>query len=175
MNTIDAAPLVQRIARISTVNAWSVTILAGSFTVLSLLGMSIAGVIVGAAVTAAGPIELFGLKQLHTDPSRARRWMMASQLWLILCVLTYCTWRLLSLDPDNPFEVFGDASQVFELVEMFGIPKAYLASLFIQAFYITYGLVAGLTLLVQGGLTVYYGTRIDRLMRDGTAPVSPSA
>ena len=62
MNTIDAAPLVQRIARISTVNAWSVTILAGSFTVLNLLGMSIAGVIVGAAVTAAGPIELFGLK-----------------------------------------------------------------------------------------------------------------
>jgi len=172
MNTHeDPSARLQRIRRISTVNAWSVTVLAGSFTVLNLLGLSLPGVLVGAAVTAAGPIELHGLKRLEADPGRARTWMVGSQVWLIVCVLTYCVWRLLSLDPDNPFEVFGDAAQVFELVEVFGIPKAYLASLFIQAFYITYGLVAGLTLLVQGGLSVYYASRIGHLMRDNPTSV----
>ena len=91
--------------------------------------------------------------------------MIGSQIWLIVCVLSYCAWRLLSLDPDNPFVVFGEAAQVFELVAIFGIPKAYLASLFVQAFYITYGLIAVLTLIFQGGLALYYRSRIGRLMR----------
>jgi len=163
--TDETSVLYQRIMRISTINAWSVTIIAGCFTGLSLLGMSIPGVIVGAAVTTAGPLELHGLKQLEADPSRARPWMVGSQVWLMACVVSYCAWRLLSLDPDNPFVVFGDAAQVLELVAIFGIPEAYLASLFVQAFYITYGLIAALTLIFQGGLAVYYRSRIGRLMR----------
>ena len=162
--TDEADTLTQKIMRISTINAGSVTVFAGAFAVLNLLALSLPGVLVGVAVTAAGPLEMVGQRRLETDPRRARTWMVGSQLWLMLCVLSYCAWRALSLDPDNPFVVFGDATQVFELVAVFGIPQGYLASLFVQAFYITYGLVAGLTLLVQGGLAVYYHSRIGRLM-----------
>ena len=162
--TDEPSVLVQKIMRISTINAWSVTFIAGAFAVLSLLGLSVAGVVVGVAVAASGPIELSGNRVLQTDPAQARKRMVASQLWLMICVLSYCAWRLLSLDPENPFVVFGDAAQVFELVAILGIPKAYLAPLFIQAFYITYGLIAGLTILVQGGLAVYYASRIGRLI-----------
>ena len=172
METPDEPSLLyQKIMRISTINAWSVTFIAGAFAVLSLAAWSVPGVIVGGAVTVAGPLELQGNKSLQTDPSRARMWMMGSQLWLMLCVLSYCAWRLLSLDPENPFVVFGDAAQVFELVAILGIPKGYLAPLFIQAFYITYGLIAGLTILFQGGLTIYYGSRIGRLIRTRQAPL----
>ena len=165
MNFDDEADvLTQKITRVSILNSWSVTVFAGAFAVLSLLALSLPGVLIGVAVAAAGPLEMVGQRQLETDPRRARTWMVGSQLWLMLCVLSYCAWRALSLDPDNPFVVFGDAAQVFELVAVFGIPQGYLASLFVQAFYITYGLVAGLTLLVQGGLAVYYLTRIGRLL-----------
>ena len=163
--TDDHALLSQKIIRISTINAWSVTFIAGTFALLSLLALSVPGVVVGVAVAAAGPLELYGQKRLETDPGQARTWMVGSQVWLMICVLSYCAWRMLSLDPDNPFVVFGDAAQVFELVAIFGIPQAYLASLFVQAFYITYGLIAALTLLFQGGLALYYRSRIGRLMR----------
>ena len=163
--TDDHVLLYQKVMRVSTINAWSVSFIAGAFALLSLLGLSIPGVLVGIAVAAAGPIELYGQKRLEADPRRARTWMMGSQIWLMVCVLSYCTWRVLSLDPDNPFVVFGDAAQVFELVAIFGIPQAYLASLFIQAFYITYGLIAVLTVLFQGGLALYYRSRIGRLVR----------
>ena len=162
--TNEVNQLTEKIMRISTINAWSVTFIAGAFTVLSLLALSVPGVVVGAAVAAAGPTELYGQRKLEDDPRTARTWMVGSQIWLMVCVLSYCAWRLLSLDPENPFVVFGDAAQVFELVEVFGIPQSYLASLFIQAFYITYGLIAALTLLFQGGLAMYYRSRIGRLL-----------
>ena len=174
MNTTEDPPVLrQKIMRISNINAWSVTFIAGAFAVLSLLALSVAGVVVGLAVAAAGPLELSGNKLLQTHPTQARKRMVGSQLWLMLCVLSYCAWRLLSLDPENPFVVFGDAAQVFELVAIFGIPQAYLASLFIQAFYITYGLIAGLTILLQGGLAVYYRSRINRLIRTSSPAAGP--
>ena len=163
--TDEPSVLYKKIMRISTINAWSVTVIAGAFTLLNLLSLSVPGILVGAAVTIAGPLELHGQKILQTEPERARQRMIGSQIWLIVCVLSYCAWRLLSLDPDNPFVVFGEAAQVFELVAIFGIPKAYLASLFVQAFYITYGLIAALTLIFQGGLALYYRSRIGRLIR----------
>ena len=164
MKTSDeSSVLIQKIMRVSTINAWSVLFIAGTFAVLSMLALSFPGVAVGVAVAIAGPLELHGQKRLEDNPMQARTWMMGSQLWLMTCVLIYCSWRVLSLDPDNPFVVFGDAAQVFELVQIFGIPRAYLASLFVQAFYITYGLIAGLTLIFQGGLTLYYRARIGRL------------
>ena len=166
METSDElAALTRRVMRISLINAWSVTLIAGSFTALSLLGLSLAGVIVGAAVTAAGPIELHGRKALQTNVTQARGWMVGSQVWLMSCVLGYCGWRLMMLDPADPFAVFGaEAGQLMQMVDIVGISSAELERLFIQAYRITYGLIAGLTVLFQGGLALYYRSRIGRLM-----------
>ena len=177
METADeSAALTRKITRISSINAWSVMVIAGGFTLLSVLGWSVAGIVVGAAVTGAGVIELHGQKALQTDPARARQWMVGSQVWLTTGVLGYCIWRLVSLDPDDPFAVFGDAAQLFQLVELMGLSRAQLSSLFIQAYYITYGLIAGLTLLFQGGLALYYWSRIGRLVRScGHTVPAPTA
>lgn len=162
--------------RISKINAWSVTLIAGFFTLLSLIGLSVAGIVVGAAVTAAGIIELQGQKALQTDPARARLWMVGSQVWLLTGVLSYCGWRLMMLDPADPLAVFGsEAGQLLQMVEIMGISSAELEHLFVQAYRITYGLIAGLTVLFQGGLALYYRSRIGRLIaaHPSTEAVSP--
>ncbi len=161
--TDESQALTRKILRISKLNAWSVTIIAGTFTFLSLLGLSLAGITVGLAVTIAGPIEMRGHRKLANHEPDARRWMVGSQVWLMACVLAYCSWRLMSLDPENPFAVFGDAAQVFALVEAMGLPMEQLRTLFVQAFTITYALIAGLTVLFQGGLALYYRSRIGKL------------
>ena len=176
----ETSVLTRKIMRISAINAWSVTIIAGAFTLLSLVGLSIAGVVVGAAVTAAGFMEMHGQKSLQSDPSQARQWMVGSQVWLMSCVLGYCGWRLLMLDPSNPFAVFGEeAGQLMQLIDIMGITSAELERLFIQAYRITYGLIAALTVLFQGGLALYYRSRIGRLVDAHTstdsAPTMPQS
>jgi hypothetical protein len=49
-------------------------------------------------------------------------------------------------------------------VEIMGISAAELEHLFVQAYRLTYGLIAGLTVLFQGGLALYYRSRIGRLV-----------
>ncbi len=162
----ETAALRRRIMRLSSFNAWSVTLIAGCFTLLSLLGLSVPGIIVGAAVTASGPIEFQGQKALQTDVAQARLWMVGSQVWLMVCVMGYCGWRLMLLDPADPFAVFGEeAGQLLQLVEVMGISTAELEHLFVRAYRLTYGLIAGLTVLFQGGLALYYNSRIGRLER----------
>jgi hypothetical protein len=174
--TDESSVLTRRIMRISKINAWSVTLIAGGFTLLSLIGLSVAGIVVGAAVTSAGLIELHGQKTLQTDPARARTWMVGSQVWLLTGVLSYCGWRLMMLDPANPLAVFGsEAGQLLQMVEIMGISSAELEHLFVKAYRITYGLIAALTVLFQGGLALYYRSRIGRLIAAHTATkaVSP--
>ena len=161
----DKAALEQRILRISNINAWSVTLIAGSFTLLSLLGWSVAGIVVGAAVTAAGLMELHGQKALQTDPSQAQQWMVGSQVWLLTGVLSYCIWRLVSLDPDNPLAVLGDTTPLLQLTEAMGLSMLHVTELFVKAYTLTYVLIAVLTVLFQGGLALYYRSRIGRLVR----------
>ncbi len=159
----DKAALEHGVLRISNINAWSVTLIASGFTLLSLLGWSVAGIVVGSAVTGAGLMELHGQKALKTNPSQARQWMVGSQVWLMTGVLSYCIWRLIMLDPADPFAVLGDAGQLLQMVEIMGIPPAHLEQLFVQSYRITYGLIAALTVLFQGGLALYYRSRIGRL------------
>jgi len=52
---------------------------------------------------------------------------------------------------------------LLQMVEIMGIPPAHLEQLFVQSYRITYGLIAALTVLFQGGLALYYRSRIGRL------------
>jgi hypothetical protein len=153
----------ERIIRISKMNAWSVTLIAGAFTLIGLLSLSFAGVLVGAAVTSAGLIEIRGYRKLSSGESDARTWMTGSQVWLMFWVLLYCGWRLHSLDTSDPFAILGDSNSILELTSTMGLSKATVAELFIKAYRWTYGLVAVLTCIFQGGLAVYYWINIGKL------------
>ncbi|MGB0640681.1 MAG: hypothetical protein ACPGTU_15185 [Myxococcota bacterium] len=152
----------QRILRISKLNAWSITCIAGVFTLLGLLSLSLAGILVGAAVTSAGLAEIKGHRKFAADEEGARIWMSLSQLWLILSVLTYCGWRVYSLDTTDPFAILGDSTSILELTSTMGISQAAVTELFIKAYLWTYGLVAVLTCVFQGGLSIYYWVNIKQ-------------
>ncbi len=153
----------QRILRISKLNAWSITFIAGAFTALGLLSLSWAGVLVGASVTGAGLAEIRGYRKLAAGEPDARTWMTGSQIWLMFCVLLYCGWRLATLDVSDPFAVLGDSANILELTSAMGLSKAAVADLFIKAYLWTYGLVAALTCIFQGGLAVFYWVNIGKL------------
>jgi hypothetical protein len=150
----------QRILRISKLNAWSITCIAGVFTLLGFLSLSLVGVIVGAAVTCAGLAEIKGHRRLSEGKAGARMWMSGSQVWLVFSVLSYCGWRLYALDTTDPFAMLGDSTSILELTSTMGISKAEVTKLFIKAYRWTYGLVAALTCVFQGGLSAYYWANI---------------
>jgi hypothetical protein len=154
---------LRRVLRISKINAWSVTIISGGFAVLNLIGMSLVGVLVGGGVAGAGLMEMRGHRRLEAGQSGARQWMVFSQAWLVLCVLAYCGWRLAALDPADPFAMLGDTTGLNQLVAIAGISTEELGGLFIQIYTYTYGAVAALTLVFQGGLGLYYWVRVGRL------------
>ncbi len=154
---------IRRVLRISKFNAWTVTVISGLFAVLSLFGMSLPGVLVGGGVVAAGLMEMRGHRRLEAGEPGARDWMAFSQVWLILCVLIYCGWRLAALDPEDPFALLGDSSSLVQLVEIAGISLEELGELFVQIYTYTYGAVAALTVVFQGGLGLYYWVRVGRL------------
>ena len=154
---------LRRVLRISKINAWSVTIISGVFALLSLLGMSLVGVLVGGGVAGAGLMEMRGHRRLEAGEPGARQWMVASQAWLISCVLGYCGWRLAALDRDDPFALLGDTAGLVELVGLAGVSLEEVGELFVQIYTYTYGAVAGLTLVFQGGLALYYWFRVGRL------------
>jgi hypothetical protein len=164
MTTEDAQEKqTRRVLRISKFNAWSVTVISGLFAVLSLLGMSLPGALVGGGVVAAGLMEMRGHRRLEVGEPGARDWMVFSQVWLILCVFGYCGWRLAALDPADPFALLGDTTGLNQLVGIAGISTDELGELFIQIYTYTYGAVAALTLVFQGGLGLYYWVRVGRL------------
>jgi len=154
---------LRRVLRISKINAWTVTIISGGFAVLNLIGMSLIGVLVGGGVAGAGLMEMRGHRRLEAGEPGARDWMVFSQVWLILCVLAYCGSRLAALDPADPFALLGDPDGLHELVALAGISLEELGDLFVQIYTYTYGAVAALTVVFQGGLGLYYWVRVGRL------------
>jgi len=153
-----------RVVRLSKFNGWSVACIAGGFAVLSLFSLSLSGIIVGAAVCGAGVMEIKGHQRLESQESGARGLMAGSQVVLVGCVVLYCWWRLWSFDPADPLAILGGfKNQLTDLAELALIPIGQLEAQVIQVYTLTYQLVAGLTLLLQGGLGLYYWVQVGRV------------
>ena len=93
----------------------------------------------------------------------ARQWMAGSQVWLIVCVLIYCAWRLLAFDPEDPLAVLGDAEMLRTAASLAMMPPGMLEDLVTTVYTLTYRLVALLVFLFQGALGLYYWVRVGKL------------
>ena len=159
----DHQKLRKHVLRLSKLHAYSVAFIAGSFGLLCVVLLEPAGIIVGGAVTAAGVMEIRGHRRLETGSPGAREWMVGSQVWLILCVMAYCGWRLWSFDPEDPLAILGDAELLRSTAEQALIPEGMLEDLVTRIYTLTYKLVAAATLVLQGGLAAYYWVKVGRL------------
>ncbi len=145
---------LKRVLLVSAIDGWSVVVIAVLGTLLTLLLGDLAGVGVGLLVLAAGIMELRARRRLKRRDVAGMKQLVRAQLLLLAVVLVYCASRLGSYDQESMLanltpdmkamlkESGVEVSEILPLVQMF--------------FFATYGIVALLTLLFQGGLILYY-------------------
>jgi hypothetical protein len=159
-----AAERITKLVKISKFNGYSVAGVAGGFALLSLTGLSLSGVIIGGALTGCGVMEIKGHRRLAAGEPGARGLMVGSQVLLVVFILAYCAWRLASFDAANPLAIVGSLeSQVRQLAELAMVPLSELEAQVRLIYTWTYRLVAGVTLVMQGGLATYYWVRVGQV------------
>ena len=150
-----------RVLRVARLDGSSVLVIAGVFALISALAGDKIGAVVGLLVAGAGAVELHGATLLDHGEPRGLRWLVSSQLVLLFTVLGYCAVQLVRARlPEIPPDV--DAL-LQESADQLGMTKdAYALLVFNRILYIA---VAAVTLIYQGGMTLYYFRRRGPITR----------
>lgn len=137
--------------RVANLDGMSVLAVAGLLALVAASMGDYGGAAVGLLVAAAGAIELHGVALLRAGEARGTNWLVASQPYLLAVMLGYCAVRLTSYDATLLRAAMTDELRA-------AIAQAgYREEQFLRTVYtLTYAVVAGTTLIYQGGMTVYY-------------------
>lgn len=145
---------------------------SGLLAILSAASGDYLGAAIGVIIAGAGVFELHGASLLRTGWPNGVNWLVGSQLYLLVSILSYCTLRLSRQEiPEIPAE----AMPMIELsAQQFSMTaKEYLTMLY----RFTFQTVALLTLLYQGGMALYYHRRrtavTTALLEQGLAESEP--
>ena len=129
----------------------SVMMVAGILALAAAAAGNYQGAGIGLLVTAAGAIELHGAGLVRAGEPRGMRWLVASQPYLLLVLLGYCILQLSNFDVALMKEAVTD--QMREKIREAG----YTVDQFLRMMYnLTYLMLALVTLIYQGGMTIYY-------------------
>ena len=121
---------------------------------LTLLLGDFSGVIVGLLVLAAGIMELRARRQLLRRDATGMQKLVRAQLLLLAVIMVYCASRLGSYDQES---MLGNLTPDMKaMLKESGVEVAEIVPLVRLTFFATYGLLAVLTLIFQGGLLLYY-------------------
>ncbi|HEY1793469.1 MAG TPA: hypothetical protein VGG34_11170 [Opitutaceae bacterium] len=151
------AEALKRVVRVARFDGMSVLSLSGGFALLSAGSKDVTGAVIGLLIAGAGALELHG-SQLLRAGADGMRWLIGSQLYLLGIILCYVGYRL--LHPDIAWMMpymSGEAAEPFkEAAAQQGMSVPQLLTAAMEMFYI---LVAGLTILYQGAMALYYVRR----------------
>ncbi len=162
---------LKRILRISLLNGWCVIVFAALGSLITLAMGDFSGLVVGFLIGAAGWMEIRGHKLLKQRQPDGMRLLVRSQILLLAVVMVYCASRLGSFDEGT---VMGNLTPDLEtLLKENGIAKGDILSLVRTAFFAAYGGFAVLTLFYQGGMALYYRSKIALITEALTAPPRP--
>jgi hypothetical protein len=148
------AHALRRVVHIARLDGLGVLTIAGVFALASALLRDQVGTAIGLAVAGAGAIELHGVALLRHGVERGMRWLMGSQLLLLVVVLGYVVLRLWHIDISMMRPLLNDSQQ--QVIVQSGLSVDQFLRLIYKTTYILVGLA---TLLYQGGLTLYYQRR----------------
>lgn len=140
--------------RVARLDGLGVLLVAGLFAVLSALASDRLGAIVGLLVAGAGAVELHGAALLEHGERRGTRWLVASQLYLLVVVLGYCQYRLTHLDLALLRSAVTD-----ELRNQLAQRNRSVDDFLRLMNNITFAIIAVVTLAYQGGMALYYYRR----------------
>jgi hypothetical protein len=144
--------ILRRVLKVARFDGMSVIILAGLFALISMAEFDASGSIFGVLITAAGVIEIRGVSLLKAR-KLGMQWLIASQLYLMTVILCYVCFRILNLSRDPMLaEVTSSFKQAGLDMDQMPIDLQQLART-------GYLAVAALTVIYQGGMTLYYFRR----------------
>jgi hypothetical protein len=145
---------LRRVMRLARFDGLSVLIVAGGFALLSAASRDVSGSVVGLLIAGAGAIELHGVGLLKAGQN-GMRWLVSSQLYLMAVILAYCGFRLLRPDVAwmLPYVTGEAAEPILQAAQQQGMT---VEQLLVGAMAMLYLMVAAVTLVYQGGMTIYY-------------------
>lgn len=146
--------VLQRVLFVAGFDGWSVIVVAGLGSLLTVLLGDWGGLAVGALVLAAGVIELRGRRRLQRRDPAGMKLLLRAQLMLLAVILTYCASRLVSFDAESAMANLTPDMEA--ILRENGLQRADILPMVRLGFYLTYGTVAVVSLLFQGGLAFYY-------------------
>ena len=165
---------LKRVLLVSAIDGWSVAVIASLGVLLTLIIGDWLGTGIGLLVLAAGVLELHGRRQIMRRDSDGLKQLVRAQLFLLAVILVYCTSRLGSFDADTAMASLTPDMEA--LLKEAGLERADILPLVRITFFATYGGVALLSLLFQGGLILYYRRKTRLVTAALTAPAqSPLA
>jgi len=147
--------LLRRTLRTARFDGGSVLFLSGLFALASASGQDGVGTVVGLLAAGAGAIELHGSQLVQMGDLRGMRWLVLSQLCLLVTVLGYVAWKLDHVDLSLWRMIWTHlgADQKQQQLAAAGLSEED----YLQAMYATcYHLIALLTIPYQGGMAIYY-------------------
>jgi hypothetical protein len=140
-----------RVIRLAKADGFGVLAFSGLFALLAASGGDSSGAMVGLIVAGAGAIELHGAALLQSGDPRGMRWLIGSQLFLLVAIMGYCALRLQQVElppiPEEMQPLVETSAQQADLP----VPE------YLQLVYrLSFGFVALAALIYQGGMTIYY-------------------
>lgn len=143
--------VLRRVCRLARFDGMSILVFAGGFAVISAASHEAPSAMVGLAVAGAGALELHGLGLLNHYDSRGTRWLVASQAYLMVVMVSYAMFRLMHPDIAELRPVVTEelAAQIREV----GLTIDQFLLEFVR---VVYAGVAAASMLYQGGMMLYY-------------------
>jgi uncharacterized protein (TIGR04145 family) len=145
---------LHRVLRVANINGLSVMAIAGMITLAVASTGNYVGAAIGLLVAASGAFELHGAGLLKAGNERGMQWLIGSQPYLLVVVLVYCAMRLASYDPALLQQAMTD--ELRTVIEQAGHEEE---SFLRTVYFGVYAVLAFLTLIYQGLMTLYYYRR----------------
>lgn len=137
--------------RLARFDGMGALVFGGMFALVAAASRDVPFAVIGLLGAGAGAVELHGAALLRQGEPRGMHWLVASQPYLLLVILSYCALRmwLMELPPvPEAFQgVFAASAQQWGL----SVPEYQRA-----LNRITVGAVAAVAVGFQGGMLLYY-------------------
>jgi len=151
------AAALARLLRLAKLDGAVVLGLAGAFTLASAAAGNRLEMLIGLLIAGAGAFELHGAGLLQGGEMRGLKWLVSSQLYLLVTVLLYVGLRLVSFDPSLINLIMTDTLRQRYLDA--GLTSEQIDQVVQWSYYLTYTIVGVLTVVYQGGMAIYYYRR----------------
>lgn len=149
-----------RVLRVARLDGMSVAAVAGVFALLAALAGDGLGAVIGLLVAGAGAIELHGATLLKHGEPRGMKWLVSSQVFLLVTVIGYCVLRLLHPGLEPLLAAMTDDMKA-SLETAGWTPEKFVSFVYNTTYYA----VAVVTFFYQGGMALYYYRRRESVAR----------